>query len=302
MFDMRQIAAKLKQLRMEKGITQMELADLMGVSYQAVSNWERGNSMPDIGKLPELAEIFSCRIDDLLGHTPEAEFIKKVDSEENVTPTPELLTETAPILKPQQVADYSKKMAQEKNIALSDITLLAPFLDQETLLNLLSSIDFREKNTAFSDLVSLAPFLRGDALGQLLEQYLAYAEEELDLNGLAELAPFLGKKMLSKLLSDADLEKQKLSCWNLQSFAPFTDREAFSKLTKEFLKQGNRISGSELISIAPFLEKQTVGECLNAVLLSGQEDTISIEEITSLAPFVEKEMLGILLGRLLGKQ
>ena len=39
-------------------MTQMELADRMGISFQVVSNWERGNSMPDISKLPELAEIF----------------------------------------------------------------------------------------------------------------------------------------------------------------------------------------------------------------------------------------------------
>ena len=38
----------------------------MGVSYQAVSNWERGNSMPDISKLPELAGIFRVSVDSLL--------------------------------------------------------------------------------------------------------------------------------------------------------------------------------------------------------------------------------------------
>lgn len=48
-------------------MTQMELADRLGISYQAVSNWERGNSMPDISKLPELAEIFEISLDELLG-------------------------------------------------------------------------------------------------------------------------------------------------------------------------------------------------------------------------------------------
>ena len=44
MFDTRKTGAKIMQLRKEKDMTQMELADLMQVSYQAVSNWERGVS------------------------------------------------------------------------------------------------------------------------------------------------------------------------------------------------------------------------------------------------------------------
>ena len=62
------IAKNITVLRMAKGMTQAELADALGISFQAVSNWERGNSMPDISKLPELAEIFGVTIDDIIGH------------------------------------------------------------------------------------------------------------------------------------------------------------------------------------------------------------------------------------------
>ena len=58
MFDMKQIGKKITDLRKANNMTQMELADKLGISFQAVSNWERGNTMPDISKLPELAEIF----------------------------------------------------------------------------------------------------------------------------------------------------------------------------------------------------------------------------------------------------
>ena len=67
MFDMQKIGKKIVSLRKQKNMTQMELADRMGISFQAVSNWERGNSMPDISKLPELAEIFGVSLDELLG-------------------------------------------------------------------------------------------------------------------------------------------------------------------------------------------------------------------------------------------
>lgn len=45
-------------------MTQMELADKLDISFQAVSNWERGNTMPDISKFPELAEIFHISVDE----------------------------------------------------------------------------------------------------------------------------------------------------------------------------------------------------------------------------------------------
>lgn len=60
-FNMDQIGRKISNLRREQNMTQMELADKLGISFQAVSNWERGNTMPDISKLPELAEIFQDR-------------------------------------------------------------------------------------------------------------------------------------------------------------------------------------------------------------------------------------------------
>lgn len=45
MFNTMDVAKKIRTIRTQKNMTQMELADEMGVSYQAVSNWERGGSL-----------------------------------------------------------------------------------------------------------------------------------------------------------------------------------------------------------------------------------------------------------------
>ena len=66
MFNLRNIGGKIAELRRAKNMTQMELADRLGISYQAVSNWERGNTMPDISKLPELIQIFGETMGELL--------------------------------------------------------------------------------------------------------------------------------------------------------------------------------------------------------------------------------------------
>ena len=67
MFDTIKVAKRIRDGRNAKNMTQMELADKLGVSFQAVSNWERGASMPDISKLSDLSEILSISISDLLG-------------------------------------------------------------------------------------------------------------------------------------------------------------------------------------------------------------------------------------------
>ena len=61
------INEQIMALRKQKGITQGELADVLGVSNQSVSKWESGQCCPDIQLLPTLAAYFEVSIDELMG-------------------------------------------------------------------------------------------------------------------------------------------------------------------------------------------------------------------------------------------
>ena len=63
----------IAELRKEKGLTQLELAEKMGVTDKAVSKWERDLSCPDINSLPNLAEILGVSVDELMQIKKEAE-------------------------------------------------------------------------------------------------------------------------------------------------------------------------------------------------------------------------------------
>ena len=64
-------AENLRKLRRERGFTQEQLAEKMGVSFQTVSRWETGVVYPDIELIPEIADLFEIRVDELLGCTKE---------------------------------------------------------------------------------------------------------------------------------------------------------------------------------------------------------------------------------------
>ena len=61
------IQQKLRELRKEKGNTQENLAQYLGITVQSVSKWERGDGMPDISLLPLLSAYYNVSIDTLLG-------------------------------------------------------------------------------------------------------------------------------------------------------------------------------------------------------------------------------------------
>jgi len=65
------IAKVLVKKRKEKGITQDELANYIGVSKASVSKWETEQSYPDITFLPMLATYFNISIDDLIDYKPQ---------------------------------------------------------------------------------------------------------------------------------------------------------------------------------------------------------------------------------------
>lgn len=66
MVDLKSIGSKIKKLRQEKGLTQSKFAEEMLVSFQAVSNWERGIAPPDLENLMRISSYFGILVDELL--------------------------------------------------------------------------------------------------------------------------------------------------------------------------------------------------------------------------------------------
>lgn len=65
------IGPNIKRLRMEKGVTQEQLAEAMNVTCAAVSKWERSETFPDITLLQPLAYYFGITLDELMGYDSE---------------------------------------------------------------------------------------------------------------------------------------------------------------------------------------------------------------------------------------
>ena len=72
----------IASLRKENGMTQLDLAEKMGVTDIAVSKWERDLSCPDVNTIPKLAEVFGISVDELMQIKAEA----KSGAKKDITP------------------------------------------------------------------------------------------------------------------------------------------------------------------------------------------------------------------------
>lgn len=131
MFSMEEIGRKILSLRKSRNMTQVNLADKLGITYQAVSSWERGNSMPDIEKLPEIAKLFEISIDELIGESKVVTMMLNTSEQEPENfekLTEEDITEVLPILKPDQITEVVNGVNKS---ALKDINRFLPFMEPE---------------------------------------------------------------------------------------------------------------------------------------------------------------------------
>lgn len=61
------IGQNIRRMRLERGMTQRELAHHLRVSVQAVSKWENDRAFPDLVLLPDIAVLFGVTLDELFG-------------------------------------------------------------------------------------------------------------------------------------------------------------------------------------------------------------------------------------------
>ena len=64
--DQEKVGNLIKKLRLDNNLTQKELADKLNVTFQAVSKWENGKSVPDIAQLHEISKLFNIDISEIL--------------------------------------------------------------------------------------------------------------------------------------------------------------------------------------------------------------------------------------------
>lgn len=291
MFDTVQVGRKIKDLRMKNNLTQMNLADLLGVSYQAVSNWERGNSMPDISKLSELSAAFHCTIDELLGNSRETELVKAaVEMEENGSvpvevPDLDTLTHVAPVLKPDQTAKFveriAKKPTSEDGFTLDKLVDIAPFLDEKMLDDLVTRAMENEGNLNIKNAIALAPFLSEQSLNRLA------ATLEGNLHDLVGLAPFLSQEALDGIIERADGNVK-----DLVPLAPFLSQQALNKLVLRSADQ--EVNDDNLTALAPFLDQETLDVLVDKLVAQGKSKTCR-----KLYPFLSSESLHKILEAIL---
>lgn len=78
------LSAKLQLLRKKNGLSQEELAERLGISRQAISKWESGQSTPDLNKLILLSEIYNVTIDSLVKDSDEYDILQDSLNNNNI--------------------------------------------------------------------------------------------------------------------------------------------------------------------------------------------------------------------------
>lgn len=242
MLKLDRVGTKISKLRKEKGWTQMELADLMFVSFQAVSNWERGETMPDVSKLMILAELFDVSVDEILSDERSSRIILKTLNNEVVEDiTIDEIEAVAPVLKAAQI----EQLYQSSHLdSIESISVLAPFVSTE----LIDSFAEREflKN-GLNSIVSLMPFMSDGILEALVIQTYNH-----DVNSIVAAFPFLRLEFLEKMASE-NYSHRGLK--GIVMMLPFLSDKTIKQYFEEVIRNG-RVE--ELQMIAPFVEEKDI--------------------------------------------
>ena len=300
MFDTVKVGRIISQKRKEHNMTQMQLADALGISFQAVSNWERGNSMPDISKLPELAELFGCSIEELLGGGASAGNVEKLAKGEGQGLSLGEIAEVAPVLTPEVLdeAVISARREDTPSVACGDSSLQEGDEGKGTHGDSVRSEEAEESEEEGFD-EDIEDEIEDEEGGdeEIDDDDEEEDEEEAEeprrfhafwkRTGRGARAHIRDGKNVYILGTEKSGERKKDKAKSkrlkeLVMLAPFLSSARLRELVEEL--QGEGYTVSELVPLAPFLSE----EDLDALAEIAEADG---GELAALAPFLSQETL-----------
>lgn len=247
-FNMSQIGRRISKLRKEQNLTQVELADKLGITYQAVSNWERGDTMPDISKLAELSEILGVSIDELLENNKQAKVIKQIINEEVVDLqlfTKEELGDFLPLVKPSQ---FEKSFNDYDDIPFELFIILLPYLDEEQVDDWAMN---KINNDAEVKWIVLVPFMSNNAVNKVFE-FLLEKKGTNKTGWVASFAPFIDSHILESHILNI-YESDGLS--TTIALVPFVSSDIVDKLIEKAFQLNRK---QDVIAFMPFANSDLV--------------------------------------------
>lgn len=164
--DTTAVGNRIAELRRQSGLTQQQLSSILCVSHQAVSKWEKGQSLPDLQTLLDMTEFFGCTVEQIISENR--------DNNTDKTQAPEIGQKETNMMNFQQLMQ------------------MAPFMSKDAVEEIVSSMDVKLSG---AQIARLAPFVRTECVDMLVEKH----HPEMNWDTLRRIAPHMSQEAVDKL-------------------------------------------------------------------------------------------------------
>lgn len=205
MFNIEKFGLNMARLRKEKNLTQSDVAEILNVTRQAVSKWEKGETFPNITLLNSIAELYDINLENLIKSANLNKHEMNIISEIAKSP-------------PDEIAE----MLLKNKLSSEDILSVAPYLESSVFSIIIAG--YEKKGIDISYLQKLSQFINDESIKSLLvDTGFSMFDEEL----LEKLIPFLNMDTIEMIFSkiiDGELSpklikviKEHVNNYNLDS-------------------------------------------------------------------------------------
>ncbi|QHQ62903.1 helix-turn-helix domain-containing protein [Anaerocolumna sedimenticola] len=197
--DMNNFGERLAVYRQNKNMTQEEFASRMGVTAQAVSKWERGQSLPDIGLINSISNILGIDANEIFGITAKADMTEKdglFDQKKllsNICAEPVKLTFGKDII-PAIVEGLKTKLITDKRLQIASLYGI--------LIPRIRIVDDNNLNDKEFQIISYDRVLYREELDLINDSVYTYIMEKLFQICTANYAAIINKHMVKTLIDN----------------------------------------------------------------------------------------------------